>query len=501
MNKKYFTLIVFFCLLNFSFAQNVGIGTNTPSAKLEISSNNSGILIPRLTTIAKNAILNPPKGLLVYDSTAKQFYYHDGAAWQSMSSSASSFWQQNGIAGNEIKNTNAGGFWSAATIGLDINADNTTNPVTAPVNGAGTRLMWIPLRSAFRAGTVSDVNGIGSKYWDKDSIGLFSFATGFNTRATEQFSFATGLNTTASGYTSTAMGYKTTVSGGASTAMGGYTLASADFSTAMGYSTTASGYYSTAMGSSTKALGDHSTAMGEQTIASGYYSTAMGNYTTASGDYSTAMGSYGNTNGHLGSFIIHDFINEDVDGITRNSRDNQMIMKFGGGFGFYSGGATDASMGFEKTRGLTVYGKGISTYGGGNIYTENGGKMGVNTATPNATLQVNGGVSMPIKEVTGSYAVQDGDYTLEVNLPNNGIATITLPNTNLAPGRIINVVILNPACSVTIIANGNVLEKLGSNGVPIYIMGVNLQCGVVPYKTYPGYEIINGWIKISSWSF
>ena len=185
MNKKYFTLIVFSCLLNCSFAQNVGIGTNTPSAKLEIASSNSGILIPRLTTIAKNAILNPPKGLLVYDSTAKQFYYHDGTGWKTMSSSSSSLWQLNGAAGNEIKNTYAGGFWSAAATGLDVNADNATNPVTAPVNGAGTRLMWIPSRSAFRAGTVSDVSGNGSKYWDKDSIGLFSFATGFNTIASD----------------------------------------------------------------------------------------------------------------------------------------------------------------------------------------------------------------------------------------------------------------------------------------------------------------------------
>jgi hypothetical protein len=66
------------------YAQNVGIGTNTPneSAKLDVVSSNKGLLIPRMTTSARLSITNPAKGLMVYDSTAKQFYYHDGNGWQ-----------------------------------------------------------------------------------------------------------------------------------------------------------------------------------------------------------------------------------------------------------------------------------------------------------------------------------------------------------------------------------------------------------------------------------
>ena len=54
-----------------SNAQNVGIGTNTPdpSAKLEVSSNNSGFLPPRMTTTERNTIANPAVGLQIYNTS------------------------------------------------------------------------------------------------------------------------------------------------------------------------------------------------------------------------------------------------------------------------------------------------------------------------------------------------------------------------------------------------------------------------------------------------
>ena len=89
----------------------------------------------------------------------------------------------------------------------------------------------------------------------------------------------------------------------------------------MGSLTEASGVNSTAMGFYTIAPGVNSIAMGYGTMASGENSTAMGYSTIASGNFSTAMGSYGSTNDHTGSFIIHDNINENVYGITQNSKD------------------------------------------------------------------------------------------------------------------------------------------------------------------------------------
>jgi hypothetical protein len=167
-----------------------------------------------------------------------------------------------------------------------------------PILGAGTRLMWIPNKAAFRAGAVD-----GSQ-WNVGSIGNYSTAMGYNTmasgfssmamgyltKANATYSTAMGHGTTASGLQSTAMGANTTASAQYSTAMGWQTSASAWSSTAMGVGTTASGMGSTAMGFGTRASGEYSTAMGEATIASGKDSTAMGDETNASGETSTAMG-------------------------------------------------------------------------------------------------------------------------------------------------------------------------------------------------------------------
>jgi len=113
--------------------------------------------------------------------------------------------------------------------------------------GAGTRLLWYPAKSAFRAGYVNGTQ------WDDTNIGYYSVAMGYNTRASGQYSTAMGEGTTASNW----------------------------YSTAMGYHTTASGHFSTAMGRDTNASWYASTAMGDHTTASGNYSTAIGQYVTA----------------------------------------------------------------------------------------------------------------------------------------------------------------------------------------------------------------------------
>ncbi|MBP6680127.1 MAG: hypothetical protein KA166_02980 [Saprospiraceae bacterium] len=134
----------------------------------------------------------------------------------------------------------------------------TTDPgiLQLPLNGPGTRMMWIPGKSAFRAGTVD------STFWDEAKIGTWSFATGRNTEAS-------GLN-------STAMGVLTSASGNTSFAFGNETKAIGISSMATGSKTQAIGSYSTAMGLNNPALGGISTVSGRQNIAKGYSSTVIG---------------------------------------------------------------------------------------------------------------------------------------------------------------------------------------------------------------------------------
>lgn len=64
------------------FAQ-MGIGTTSPdpSAILDISSTTKGILVPRMSTLQRNAVPSPAIGLLLYDTTLKGFYGYDGTNW------------------------------------------------------------------------------------------------------------------------------------------------------------------------------------------------------------------------------------------------------------------------------------------------------------------------------------------------------------------------------------------------------------------------------------
>lgn len=80
---KHIILVLLIAFPAISFAQNVGIGTTAPNANaaLDISSSNKGILIPRISSSTRTNMVNPTAGLLVYDTDAKCFYYHDGISW------------------------------------------------------------------------------------------------------------------------------------------------------------------------------------------------------------------------------------------------------------------------------------------------------------------------------------------------------------------------------------------------------------------------------------
>lgn len=110
--KQFYLLSIGLIFSSFSFSQNVGIGTSTPnaSAKLEISSTNSGILIPRvaLNNVTNNLapVVSPATGLMVYNTNAfvtggsgTGFYFWDGTIWQKLNSGTQAYWSLLGNAG------------------------------------------------------------------------------------------------------------------------------------------------------------------------------------------------------------------------------------------------------------------------------------------------------------------------------------------------------------------------------------------------------------------
>jgi uncharacterized protein YifE (UPF0438 family) len=81
---NFIILIVFLVLhINAQSQENVGIGTTTPevTALLDLVSTNKGLLVPRLTTVNRDAIGTPATGLMIYNTTNNRFEYYTGSTW------------------------------------------------------------------------------------------------------------------------------------------------------------------------------------------------------------------------------------------------------------------------------------------------------------------------------------------------------------------------------------------------------------------------------------
>lgn len=339
MKKIYSTILIAYCCLwmhSTSFAQNVGIGTTTPTENLHVVGNKAlfqtnffgigvGNPVSAYTVFQVKKNFNDFVGMYIDAGVAGKPYY--GYALNGISKCFTSFdgansqfeyHQSSDIVPDFLIHGNIRAVFNTNLVGI-----GTTNPQArlhvadssvvftatgfapyitgrAPVTGAGRRMMWYADKAAFRAGCV------GADQWDKANIGAYSFASGRDTKATNLNTTAMGEQTTASGLDCTALGFFTTASGNIATAMGDGAIAS-------GYYSTASGYF---------------------TVASGNSSVAMGNLTTASGDYSTAIGSDVSTNNHEGALVIGD---NSSSGVVMNSASNNSFRaRFASGYRFYT---------------------------------------------------------------------------------------------------------------------------------------------------------------------
>ena len=104
---KSFSFFFYIIVILFStkvFSQSVSINTDGsqphPSAILDVKSNSKGILLPRTSTTSRTAIVNPSKGLILYDTTTSGFWFHNGSVWTQLSA-GSIGWNLTGNAGTD----------------------------------------------------------------------------------------------------------------------------------------------------------------------------------------------------------------------------------------------------------------------------------------------------------------------------------------------------------------------------------------------------------------
>jgi len=70
-----------FIAASFTSIAQVGVGTTTPEAALDVVSTNSGVLLPRVANIA--AVTTPVNGMLIYDELRNCFKGFENGAWTS----------------------------------------------------------------------------------------------------------------------------------------------------------------------------------------------------------------------------------------------------------------------------------------------------------------------------------------------------------------------------------------------------------------------------------
>lgn len=334
MKKKLLVAKLLLIISCYSFSQGVGIGTNTPdvSAALDITAANKGLLIPRMSTSAINAITNPATGLMIYDSVANQLMINLGTpaapnfqrvtgngsngAWSLTGNSGTNPANQfigttdnqplrfriNNIQAGELHPATGNIFW-----GSRAGRGNTTGFSNVAI-GTDALNTNTTIGNLIAIGDSALFNNTGTDNGTQVGVGIANLAIGhqslFN-NTTGQFNMAIGhqslfSNTTAG--VNTAIGFQALFSnttGNSNTAVGHQSL----FSNITGSHNTAVGFLSLQR----NLIGDNNTATGWQSLhanTSGDANTAVGTtalFSNTTGSANTAVGNGALTNSTTGS--------------------------------------------------------------------------------------------------------------------------------------------------------------------------------------------------------
>jgi len=382
-------------------AQEVGIGTTTPAARLDIQA-------PAAYTGGLLRVLHGTNAYLIVDNNGRVGIGTAAPAYR-------------------LHVTNDGMIYADGTYG-----SGTTIPA-----GAKTAFIWTPNNAAVRAGRVTGsqwdpplnvplysvafgYNGIAANFANTVSGGYQNATSGtyggFSTVSGGSDNIASGSYSTVSGGCQNAAGTGYTVVSGFSTVSGGYNnTASGNYSTVSGgYQNAASGFYSTVSGGnqntasewySTVGGGYNNTASGNSsTVSGGYNNTASGNYSTVSGgNYSTASGNYSTSGGFL-----------NAAGGNYSTMSGGYNNTASGNYSTVSGGYQNAASGFYSTVSGGRYNAAngfYSTVSGGNGNTASGSYSTVSGGYQNAASgnysTASGGYG---NTASGSYSTVSGGY-------------------------------------------------------------------------------------------
>ncbi len=190
--KKLLLIFIIVCsYIQFSFGQNVGIGTTAPdaSAILDLVSNSKGLLIPRMSEAQRVAIFQPKQGLLVYQNDGTPGFYYNRSTipaipnW-SMITEGENLWSRTLANNNNISNDNAG------NLGI-----GTTNPLSKlNVKSSGYGILHSDASDNVQVGTF--VSATGGWLGTKSNHNLHFFTNNSTEKMTLTTTGTLGLGTT-----------------------------------------------------------------------------------------------------------------------------------------------------------------------------------------------------------------------------------------------------------------------------------------------------------------
>ncbi len=124
MKKTILTLFTLGFLAASSTYAQVGIGTQTPdaSAILELESTEKGLLPPRMTSLERDAIVNPKEGLIIYNTNANCVEIFIMAKWFNVCLGGES-----NISSTDILNPHTGKVWMDRNLGASQVATSSTD--------------------------------------------------------------------------------------------------------------------------------------------------------------------------------------------------------------------------------------------------------------------------------------------------------------------------------------------------------------------------------------
>jgi hypothetical protein len=192
------------------FNGQIGINTSNPhpSSILDLTSTSKGLLIPRLSTLQRNSIMNPAEGLMIYDNTLKGFYGFDGTNW-SQNVFGSTKWSLNGNSGTDPVNDFIGttddqpiSFRTGGVAAMTVRADGRVN--IEGRNIAGPRLLVSrPVAGASYPNVLAVVENNATSAYPVNYMAV----NGGGGRVNGNYSFATSGTNALAGITAAGMSY------------------------------------------------------------------------------------------------------------------------------------------------------------------------------------------------------------------------------------------------------------------------------------------------------